>query len=316
MKKIIVTCSLLLIAFMTSVAFAKEEKTKMRIAIVDLIPKGSSKIIAEAVTNLIRSEMIDTGLFTIVERSEMKEILKEQGFQQTGCTDQSCAVQLGKLLSANKILVGEVTGVGKGFIITVRIVDVEKGVSDFSANEKADNADVLDKSVVTLTTTMVERITGVRGAKITIEQETKFGYYTRAIIPGWGQLYVGKKQKGYIFMSSFVVSGGAALGSYFYYLDKRKTYRDLPPNTSKDIFDMRYDEYKTAGNIMLYLTALVSLVYAANWVDILMFTDSPSPTIGAIPFNGTFLSFNLYNARQNFTLSSDVNLQFTCSYRF
>jgi hypothetical protein len=210
MKIFIVTCSILLVTFMSSFAFAKEEKSKMRIAIVDLTPKGSSKIIAEAVTNLIRSEMIDTGLFTIVERSEMKEILKEQGFQQTGCTDQSCAVQLGKLLSANKILVGEVTGVGKGFIITVGIVDVEKGVSDFSANEKADTDDVLDKSVVTLTRTMVERITGVRGAKITIEQETKFGYYTRAIVPGWGQIYVGKKQKGYIFMSSFVVSGGAA----------------------------------------------------------------------------------------------------------
>ena len=81
---------------------------RMLVAVLDLEAKGVSKIISGAVTDIMRSEMVKTGLFTIVERGQMDEILKEQGFQQTGCTDQACAVKIGKLISARKILIGEV----------------------------------------------------------------------------------------------------------------------------------------------------------------------------------------------------------------
>lgn len=70
---------------------------KMQVAVLDLQPKGISKILAGAASDIIRSEMIKTGLFTVVERGQMNEIFKEQGFQMTGCTDQACAVQVGKV---------------------------------------------------------------------------------------------------------------------------------------------------------------------------------------------------------------------------
>ncbi|HPO44428.1 MAG TPA: CsgG/HfaB family protein [Spirochaetota bacterium] len=152
---------------------------KMQVAVLDLKPREVSKIVTGAVSDIIRSEMVKTGLFTVVERAQMNEILKEQGFQMTGCTDQACAVQVGKLLSARKILVGEINRVGKAFMITVRIVDVEKGVSEFAANEKAENEDVLDKAGAGITRKLAQNI--VEGNKeYFVERKTRSGYYTRA----------------------------------------------------------------------------------------------------------------------------------------
>lgn len=131
----------LIIIIVTANAFAQE---KMTIAVLDLQPKGTSKILAGVVTYIIRSEMIKTGLYIMVERNQMDEIMKEQSFQLTGCVEQSCAVQIGKILSAKKVLVGEIGRVGKSFMITTRIVDVEKGVSEFAANERAEDEDGLD----------------------------------------------------------------------------------------------------------------------------------------------------------------------------
>ena len=81
--------------------------------------------------------MINTGQYTVIERSEMGKILREQGFAMTGCTEVSCAVQAGKLLSARKMLVGTVMKLDQSIIINGRIIDVEKGTAEFAQKEIA-----------------------------------------------------------------------------------------------------------------------------------------------------------------------------------
>ena len=60
---------------------------KMQVAVLDLQPKGVSKVIAGAVTDIIRSEMVDGGLHRGGARPDERDP-KEQGFQMTGCTDR------------------------------------------------------------------------------------------------------------------------------------------------------------------------------------------------------------------------------------
>jgi len=134
----------------------------MRLAVLDLEAKGVSKVIASSVSDLLRTEMVDTGQFIIVERSQMDNILKEHELQQTGCTDNSCAVQLGKILSAKKILIGEVNQIDSEVIITTRVVDVEKGIADFASSEKARNLNDFDRATKSLAAKLTERITGKR----------------------------------------------------------------------------------------------------------------------------------------------------------
>ena len=76
---------------------------KMRIVVMSLKADGVADRTARTVTNMLRTEFINIGRFTVVERAQMDAILKEQGLQQTGCTDQECAVQIGKLMSAKTL---------------------------------------------------------------------------------------------------------------------------------------------------------------------------------------------------------------------
>lgn len=117
------------------------------IAVTDFAAKEVSSSLAINVSELIRTELINSGRYTVIERSQMKEILKEQGFQQTGCTDVNCAVRMGKLLSAKKILVGSVMKMGSRLIISGRVVDVEKGIGERAATGKANSIDQLDRGV-------------------------------------------------------------------------------------------------------------------------------------------------------------------------
>jgi len=241
---------------------------KMRVAVIDLQGKGVSKMVSYAVSDLIRSEMVRTGMFIIVERTQMNEILKEQGLQMSGCTDSACAVEMGKLLSARKILMGEINQLGQSYVITVRIVDVEKGVSEFSANEKAANDDVLDQASKNITAKLTRNI--VQGDPGAFVFTTPAGYYTRSIIPGWGQFYAGHPVKGTIFLTAFAGSLGFLGYSLYNYFDKKSAYEDQGPPQS--LIDKKYNEYQKAADLTLYAGITIGVVYLLNWVDVLFFS--------------------------------------------
>lgn len=140
MKTILKLLFILNLIICTSLSAASD---KFRVAIMDLNPIGISKSTADAVSDILRTEIFNTGYFTVLERAQMTEILKEQEFQLSGCTETECAIQIGKLLSANKVLVGTVSKIGNSYVINARIVDVEKGSLDFAEKYVAYSEDAL-----------------------------------------------------------------------------------------------------------------------------------------------------------------------------
>lgn len=96
------------------------------IAIMELQPVGASEVEASALTDRLREELLRTGQFTMVDRSQMEAILEEQAFQQTGCTEQECVVQVGKILGVRKIVAGKLTKLSERlWQISTIMVDVE-----------------------------------------------------------------------------------------------------------------------------------------------------------------------------------------------
>ena len=57
----------------------------------------------------------------------MDDILKEQGFQLSGCTSDECAVEAGRLLNVSHICAGSIGKVGALYTVSVRLIDVETG---------------------------------------------------------------------------------------------------------------------------------------------------------------------------------------------
>lgn len=131
---------------------------RQRIAVMDFNANNVSKYISKAVSEMIGTEMAKKGDLQIIERAQMGQIMEEQGLQMTGCTDSTCAVQVGKLLSARKILIGTVSKLGNTFSIVSRVVDVEHGSVDFAESERCAKEDDIEQAARILAVKMVNRI--------------------------------------------------------------------------------------------------------------------------------------------------------------
>jgi TolB-like protein len=115
---------LLIIVVLASSLFAQQKKETL--AILDFnVVSGISPKESVTLTNIFRSELYKTGRFSVLERNDMESILKEQAFTLTGaCNSAECAVEIGQLLSAEKMVIGDIGKVGETFSITIRLVDV------------------------------------------------------------------------------------------------------------------------------------------------------------------------------------------------
>jgi TolB-like protein len=83
---------------------------------------------AELLTDRMNAELFKTGIVNILERAQMTEILKEQGFQQSGaCTDNECIVQMGQLLGVEMMVYGSVGQMGSMYLVNLRAIDVATG---------------------------------------------------------------------------------------------------------------------------------------------------------------------------------------------
>ena len=100
---------------------------KISIAVLALQGNGISTSEAGVLTDELRSVLVQTGKYNVLERSNMESILNEQGFQLSGCTSTECAVEAGKLLGVQKMVGGSVGKLGTLYNISIRIFDVHTG---------------------------------------------------------------------------------------------------------------------------------------------------------------------------------------------
>ena len=123
------TCapSLFLLLFLSCVCVAGlHAADEELVAVMDLTPQAARPEEALAITNQLRTQLLKTGKFTLVDRSQMESILKEQALQQTGCTSDECAVQVGKILGVRKIISGSVTKLSDHvWQVSLLMLDVE-----------------------------------------------------------------------------------------------------------------------------------------------------------------------------------------------
>jgi len=98
--------------------------------------QGISVDEAVTLTNKFRASMAKTQVYEVLERGEMESIMKEQDMSMSDlCDNAECAVEVGKLLVAKKIIFGAIGKIGDTYSVTVRIIDVSTGKIDFADGE-------------------------------------------------------------------------------------------------------------------------------------------------------------------------------------
>ena len=107
------------------------ESVSLKVPMVAVMPFTGRSLDADAsdgIAATLATDLLNTGKFRVMERSQMESILKEQGFQQSGACDGSeCAVEVGKLLSVDHMVVGTVAKVGGTYVVNARLVSVQTG---------------------------------------------------------------------------------------------------------------------------------------------------------------------------------------------
>jgi hypothetical protein len=104
-------------------------------AVEELAPHGVKESDAAIVTDRLRTELLQSAKVRVLERSAMDKILKEQSLESSGaCEPTECAVQTGRLLSVDRLVVGAVGKIGETYTLGVRMLDVTTGEVLFAAN--------------------------------------------------------------------------------------------------------------------------------------------------------------------------------------
>jgi TolB-like protein len=106
---------------------AAEQPEQVPLAVSDLAAQGVQESEAAVLSEQLRAELMKSPRIRLIERSQMQEILKEQGFQQSGCASDACAVEAGQLLGVKNMVVGSVGMAGSYTVLSVRVINVATG---------------------------------------------------------------------------------------------------------------------------------------------------------------------------------------------
>jgi Curli production assembly/transport component CsgG len=117
---------MLLVSLMTAVAWARPLPN---IAVLSFTgDKTVSSEQLQFITGKFSAYLVESETFTVLDRSRMDDILKEQGFQQSGaCNNSECRVQVGQLLGVDNLVAGSLVRFGNEYAFRIEYLDVSSG---------------------------------------------------------------------------------------------------------------------------------------------------------------------------------------------
>src|SRR4030042_696798 len=137
MKKILV---LLILCTYTYSVLAETLPT---MAIVDLEPVGCEDVIAIAASEILRTEIINTCAFQVVERGQLYKLLEEHSLQLSGLIDDTTIAEAGAILGAEFIGVGSLSKIGNTYTLSIRVINVSTGLASLGKSVIVTNLDEL-----------------------------------------------------------------------------------------------------------------------------------------------------------------------------
>ena len=104
-----------------------EEESRFTVAVLDFEGQGVSLAEVQTLTERMRTEIGNTKAVRLIERKAVEKIMEEQGLQQSGCTTDECAAEVGQLLGVQFMINGTIGKMGKSYTIDAKMFSVESG---------------------------------------------------------------------------------------------------------------------------------------------------------------------------------------------
>jgi len=139
-----------------------QEKKVYTLAALTFDAKGVSEVEAEVLSEKIRSHISqlvtspeykaqsDKDQYLIVEQTQIDKILEQFEMQNIGCVSDSCAIEFGKMLQVDRIVIGQIGLVGNTYLVSARIVDVEtrKAVATSNREHKGSIDEIISTVII------------------------------------------------------------------------------------------------------------------------------------------------------------------------
>jgi TolB-like protein len=114
-----------------------------KVAVLDFKTVGLEADIGMAAAEILRTEMAQTGAFTVVEREQLAALLEEQKLGAAGLVDPADAARIGRLAGATRVAMGSAVRLGEVITVNVRLIVVETGVVASAELVQAQGLDAL-----------------------------------------------------------------------------------------------------------------------------------------------------------------------------
>jgi TolB-like protein len=81
------------------------------------------------IASMVMTDLESIGVFNVLSKERLRDILDQQAFQLTGAVDEKTAVEVGKLAAAQYLLAGSFMVVNSELYIEATVFSIEKGVA-------------------------------------------------------------------------------------------------------------------------------------------------------------------------------------------
>ena len=131
------------ILLLPAFAFAKPQ-----VAVLDtILAVGMDKTVAAPITDKIIEELVNSGKYTVIDRANVEQVLREKEFQlSSGVVKNEEVRQAGEYLGADLVIASNASRVGSTYVISAKMIDVVTGeiVAQASSEQKGTIDVVLD----------------------------------------------------------------------------------------------------------------------------------------------------------------------------
>lgn len=117
------------VSFLILLLAAGPVRSKERVAVLDFESIPANANLAQSVSEILRTELINLKQYEVVERAAIEKIFTEQKLRLSDAIDEKDAIRIGQLAGANIVVIGSIVKIGSTYTLNSRFIDVETGIA-------------------------------------------------------------------------------------------------------------------------------------------------------------------------------------------
>jgi len=147
--------------------------SRLAIAVMPFTPNTNAQEYQQTVTDKMITQLVNLNRFRVIERGAMEAVMKEQKFSLSGLVNEDSAIELGKIVGADVIVMGNLS-IESGFSrVSARVIDIETSENIVAKEASTHRSEIkhIEKLVEDVAVMIYNDLPLVEGSIISLEDE-------------------------------------------------------------------------------------------------------------------------------------------------